>query len=310
LKRSNRLVLLIGVFLAVIAFIGIALLLNGTGSGTPPPPTTPVTLPTVLATKDIPLGSRVTADMVTVQDKKVDTERNATAFGDVSQVIGQIARQPIATGQQLVAADFSTASTGCATVDVPAGYRAMSVQVDQVSGVGTVINTGDYVDMVVGFTGDKFPVVTLNPTDQSITVVSGLNGTSVKLLLEGLQVLCRQLPPPTTTAAQQQQGGGGTGTGGQTPSGNPTTSLTGQQEIVILGVPTATQAEVIKFAQLDGSITLVLRSIADFRDPNTGEPIIPVPSGSQGITLKKLTTEFAVPIPELVEAILPAQARR
>ena len=304
MKRSNRLVLLIGVFLAVIAFVGIALLLN---SNTPPPPgqsVTPVTLPTVIATKDIALGARVTADMVTTVDKKVDTERKQTAFADASQVIGQITRRPITTGAQLEAADFSTASTGCATVDVPAGFRGMSVQVDQVSGVGTVINTGDYVDMLVAFTGDKFPVVTLNSQDNSITVVSGLNGTSVKLLLEGLQVLCRQIPPPVQTQQQQQQ------QGGQTTTGNPTTSLTGQQEIVILAVPTATQAEVIKFAQLDGSISLVLRSVADFHDPITGEAIVPPPSGSQGITLKKLTTDFAVPIPELVEAVLPASVRR
>ena len=304
MKRSNRLVLLIGVFLAVIAFVGIALLLNGTGPGgggqTPTAP--PTTLATVMAAKDIPLGARVTADMVTVEQKKVDTERKPNAFGDPSQVIGQVTRRPITTGAQLDTADFSTASTGCATVDVPAGFRGMSVQVDQVSGVGTVINTGDYVDMLVAFTGDKFPLVTLNPQDQSITVVAGLNGTSVKLLLEGLQVLCRQIPPPVQTQQQQQQGQ-------QTTTGNPTTSLTGQQEIVILAVPTATQAEVIKFAQLDGSISLVLRSVADFHDPTTGELIIPPPSGSQGITLKKLTTDFAVPIPELVEAILPAKLR-
>jgi Flp pilus assembly protein CpaB len=260
-----------------------------------------------MALKDIPLGVPVTQDMVGIEQKKVDTERKQTAFGDVSQVIGQVVRRPIKQGAQLEAADFSTASTGCATVDVPAGLRAMSIQVDQVSGVGTVINAGDFVDMVVGFTGDKFPVVTLNPQDDSITVVSGLNSTSVKLLLEGMQVLCRQLPPPTTTAAQQQQQQQG-GTQGQ-PAGNPTTSLTGQQEIVIVGV-TATQSEVVKFAQLDGSITLVLRSAADFqRDPTTGELIPPPPSGSQGITLKKLTTDFAVPIPELVEAILPAQKK-
>jgi Flp pilus assembly protein CpaB len=115
-----------------------------------------------------------------------------------------------------------------------------------------------------------------------------------------MQVLCRQLPPPPAQA--QQQGDGSTTTNGQT-----TTSLNGQQEIVILGV-TPTQAEVIKFAQLDGSTSLILRSIADFRDAN-GNPLIPAPSGSEGITLKKLTTDFSVPIPELVEAILPAQAK-
>ena len=173
----------------------------------------------------------------------------------------------------------------------------MSIQVDQVSGVGTVINTGDYVDVVVGFTGDKFPVVTLNPADDTITVVAGLNGTSVKLLIEGRQVLGRLLPPPA--AAQ------GEAAAPANPDGTPT-SLTGQQEIVIVGV-TAAQAEIIKFAQMDGSISLVLRSAKDFVD-EFGNPIEAAPTGTKGITLKKLTTDFAVPIPELVEAILPAQA--
>jgi len=302
LKRSNRLVLLIGVFLAVIAFVGIALLLSGNGGGggggTPTPPTT---LPTVIATRDINLGVTVTSDMVTTQTLDVGN-RKATAFGDPSQVIGQIARRPIIANAQLEAADFDTSGSGVNTVIVPPGMRAISVQVDQVSGVGTVINTGDYVDLLVGFSGDKFPVVTVNPQDESIAVVSGLNSTSVKLLLEGMQVLGRLLPPPT--AAQQQP----PAEGQQGGAGQPTTSLTGQQEIVILAV-TPSQAEAIKYAQLDGSISLILRSSKDFVD-DQGNPVVTPPSGTEGITLKKLTTDFAVPIPELVEAILPAQARR
>jgi Flp pilus assembly protein CpaB len=300
LKRSNRLVLLIGVFLAVIAFVGIALLLSS--SRTPPPETVaPKELPTVLAVRDIPLGVVVTADMLDVQSRQID-QRKTTAFTSKELIIGQVARRPIVTGAQLEAADFDTSTTGCGTIDVPPGLRAIAVQVDQVSGVGTIINTGDYVDMLVGFTGDKFPVVTLNPTDQTITAVGNLNGTSVKLLLEGMQVLCRQLPPPPAPAQGQAQQG--TTTGG---TSNPQTSLNGQQEIVILGV-IPTHAEVIKFAQLDGSISLVLRSRKDFVDENNN-PVIPPPSGSKGITLKKLTVDFAVPIPELVEAILPAKLR-
>jgi Flp pilus assembly protein CpaB len=300
LKRSNRLVLLIGVFLAVLAFVGIALLL-GNGGPTPPPAVV-TSLPTVIATKDIPLGATVTADMLKVEDRKIDTERKPTAFTSAELVIGHVARRPITTGAQLETADFDTSTTGCGTIDVPKGLRAISVQVDQVSGVGTIINSGDYVDLLVGFTGDKFPVVTVNPTDQTITVVSGLNGTSVKLLLQGMQVLCRQLPPPTAAQAQAPAASPGTGTTG---TGTTQTSLNGQQEIVILGV-TTTQAEVIKYSQLDGSISLALRSGKDFVDAN-GQPIIPVPDVTGGITLKKLTTDFVVPIPELVEAILPAR---
>ena len=296
MKRSNRLVLLVGVFLAVIAFVGIALLLGGNRPSGPQQPAVPTVLPTVIATRDIPLGVTVTADMLKVEERKIDTERKTTAFTSAELVIGQVARRPIITGAQLEAADFATTTTGCGTIAVPPTFRAMSVQVDQVSGVGTIINTADYVDLLVGFTGDKFPVVTVNPTDDSITVVSGLNGTSVKLLLEGMQVLCRQLPPAPAPANGQAAP---PTSGGETP-------LNGQQEIVILSV-TPTQAEVIKFAQMDGSISLVLRSAKDFQD-EAGNPIPGVPSGSEGITLKKLTDNFAVPIPEFVEGILPAQA--
>jgi Flp pilus assembly protein CpaB len=298
LKRSNRLVLLVGVFLAVIAFVGIALILGGPKP--PPEAVAPTVLPTVIATKDIPLGVTITADMLKVEDRKIDTERKATAFTSAELVIGQVARRPITAGAQVETADFDTSTTGCGTIDVPKGLRAMSLQVDQVSGVGTVINAGDYVDMIVGFTGGAFPVVTVNPTDQTTTAVPGLNPTTVKLLLDGMQVLCRQLPPPPA-AAQGQQPAPTTGTTGNAPQ----VSLNGQQEIVILGV-TPTQAEVIKFAQLDGSTSLVLRSSKDFVD-DAGNPIIPPPTVTGGITLKKLTTDFAVPIPELVEAILPAR---
>jgi pilus assembly protein CpaB len=295
LKRSNRLVLLVGVFLAVIAFVGIALLLNGPTQ--PPPNAIPTVLPAVIAVKDIPLGATVTEDMLTTQDLKIDTERKTTAFSSPKLVVGSIARRAIKTGTQLEAAYFDTSTTACSTIDVPPTLRAMAVQVDQVSGVGTVINTGDYVDAVVGFTGDKFPVVTLNPTDNSITVVAGLNGTSVKLLIDGMQVLCRQLPPAPAPANGQAAA----------PEASGGTSLNGQQEIVILGV-TAPQAEIMKFAQLDGSISLVLRSSKDFLD-DQGNPLVPPPAGTQGVTLKILTTDFAVPIPELVEAVLPAQAK-
>ncbi len=87
---------------------------------------------------------------------------------------------------------------------VPEGKRAISIQVNQVNGVGTLIKTGDYVDLVLGVTGEKFPVVTLNPEDELITVVQGLNSTSVKLLIEGMQVIGTIRPPTTATRHDQR----------------------------------------------------------------------------------------------------------
>jgi pilus assembly protein CpaB len=299
LKRSNRLVLLVGVFLAVVAFVGIAVILGGNGGPGGPgnaPASVVTELPTVIAAQDIPLGVKIKPEMLTTVNKKVGIERNAGAFADTSQVIGRVVRRAITSGAQVDVADFS--DTGILTnIEVPVGKLAMAIQVDQVSGVGTLIKTGDYVDMVVGLTGDKFPVVTLDQTTKSITVVAGLNSTSVKLLLSGMQVLGTLLPPPPAAA----QGAAAA----PAPSGGPSTTLSGGQEMVIVAVD-AQQAEVLKFAQLDGSITLALRSAADFVDAS-GAPIIPIPPSTKGITLKQLVDLYGVIQPRLVEAILPAQ---
>src|SRR4029079_7728775 len=191
LKRSNRLVLLIGVFLAIVAFIAVIFL-------RPPTTTEPTvaTQKTVVAAVDIPLGVKVTAAMVTNKDL-LPEQRSATASVDPSQVVGRIVRQPVVTGAQLTAETFGEATSGTiGDIEVPPTKRAITVQVDQVTGVGTTIKPGDYVDMVVAIRADKFPVIMTNPADNSFTVVAGINGTSVKLLLQGMQVLGTLLPPP------------------------------------------------------------------------------------------------------------------
>ncbi len=294
MKRSNRLVLLVGVFLAIVAFVGILLLVrNGSPNDTKPPTTGTV----VVAIENIPLSGKIKATDVKNETKDL-TAILPGAFTDVSQVIGQVARQPVSIGAQVTAETISGGAQGqILDIVTPPGLRSIAVQVDQVTGVGTVIKTGDYVDMVVGLSGDKFPVITVNPADDSVTVVSGLNSTSVKVLIQGMQVLGTLLPPASTTAPADNTGDGGT------PS-EPGTALNGQQEIVILAV-TVQQAEVIKFAQVDGSISLALRSPEDFTDPTTGDPITPIPAETSGVILKTLVDTYNVLPPEVVETVTP-----
>jgi Flp pilus assembly protein CpaB len=298
LKRSNRLVLLIGVFLAIVAFVGVLILFQQ--GGREERVTERTTVPVVVAVKDIPLGAKITADMVTTKDVE-NADKPANGYADVSFVVGQTARANVTAGQ-LITTDILAGSSGSiANIEVPAGKVAIAIQVDQVSGVGTITKAGDHVDMLVGLTGDKFPVVTLDAETNSIAVVSGLNSTSVKLLLQGMQVLGTLLPPPAQDTGDNTEA---------EDTGQPDTALTGQQQIVIVAV-NADQAEVIKYAQIDGSISLVLRSAEDFRDPVTGLPLDPaliVPVTTPGITLKSLVDDYGVLVPQLVEAILPAQA--
>jgi pilus assembly protein CpaB len=294
LKRSNRLVLLIGVFLAIVAFVGILMLMSSQDRDQTV--REPTELSTVIARSDIPLGTPITADQVREDVMPVDA-RQPDAFQDVSQVLGKIVRQPVTAGAQITATTLSGGTQGeCVDIQVPATRRAMAIQVDQVTGVGTVIKTGDYVDMVLGFTGDRFPVITINPTDDSLTLVSGVNGTTVKAVIQGLQVLCTLLPPPQDTTTENQPEDGEAEQGG--------TTLTGQQQIVIVAVD-AQQTEVIKFAQIDGEISLVLRSPQDFIDPTTNQQVTPIPDETTGIILKSLVNLYGVLPPEVIEAVIP-----
>ena len=302
MKRSNRLVLLVGVFLAIVAFVGILLTLQNSSST--PTTTVPTTGPVVVSKADIPLSTRIRSDQVEIQVLPL-AAITAGAYKDPSQVVGQVARQPIANGAQITPALLGITGTGSIiNIDCPATFRCMAIQVDQLTGVGTVIKSGDYVDMIIGLQADAFPVITLNPVDQSVTVVTGLNATSVKapLLLQGMQVVGTLLPPPPAAATAAPAASGA-------PAGGPSTTLSGQQEIVVLAV-TPQQEEVIRFAQLTGTaplgaVSLVLRSVDDFIDPITGAPVVSTPVETTGIILKTLVDSYGVLPPELIETVTP-----
>jgi pilus assembly protein CpaB len=304
LKRSNRLILLIGVFLAALVFVFIVFFLgNGSGGPATGPNGSPVPakVATVVAARDIPLGVAVTADMLTTKTLGTDV-RLPGVYGDPTQAVGQVARANIKSGQQVTASLFNDTGAS-ARVDCPAGFTCMAVQVDQVSGVGTLIKTGDYVDVVAQIsTTAGFPLNYF--VGSSTTPTSGETGAkydpvSVKMLLQGLQVVATLLPPPPTAATGAAATAAPATTGG-------TTALNGQQEIVIIAV-TAQQAEVVKFAQADGNITLSLRSPKDFVDANNN-PIVPATVPTTGLVLKTMIDSWGVipPQPIVVRAPVPA----
>ncbi len=296
--------MLVGVFLAIVAFVGILLLTQNPSRGeTPAGPKT--TGNVVVAVTDIPLSTRIKAEQVTT--KEVDLAAiSVGAFRDPSQVIGQIARETVGSGAQITASTVGASQGGQITnIQCPVNQRCIAVQVDQLTGVGAVIKTGDYVDMILGLAGDQFPVVAISPStvDSTITIVGGINGTSVKVVLQGLQVMGTLLPPVAATPEASP------GTGGTTAPG---TALSDIQEIVVLSV-TAQQAEVIRFAQISGAaplgaISLVLRSTDDFIDPITNLPLVPVDVTTTGIILKTLVDSYGVLPPEVIQAVLPSPA--
>jgi Flp pilus assembly protein CpaB len=304
LKRSNRLVLLIGIFLALVAFVLIILLFNNGGIGptNPAASAAPTTARVVVATADIDLGATILPEQVGYKDIPI-AERPANSYGDTSLVVGQTARAKVTNGQ-LITSVILFGGGNIQDIKVPKGYVAVSVQVDQVTGVGTIIKPGDFVDVITSIaTPEKIALVTpdLSPAPGTYgynKVPDELyNHTTVKTLSQGLQVLGTLLPPPPQSDQPQPTANGATTSG-------TNTTLNGQQEIVILSVP-AQDAEVIKFAQIDGNISLVLRSSEDCTtkpaDGLTYCPTVP----TTGITLRRLVDDRGVLPPTVVQVIQP-----
>ncbi len=299
MKRSNRLILLIGVVLAIIAFVAIVILFQGNATNTGGGQQQITELNTVKAAVDIPLGTQVRQEQLKTEKVKVE-ERAADAIGDDTLVVGRIIRTDVIAGSQITQSMFATSGLGVSPVGLlDKGQRAVTVQVDQISGVGTLINVGDHVDAVVGFggagCGAAFQVVTVDKQTGQLNPVTGLSTISVKLLLQNMKVVSTLLPPVQQTTNAGAQASPAPGTGG--------TALNGQQEIVGLAV-SAQQSEIIKYAQIDGCISLALRSPKDYVD-DAGNPVTPPPDATTGVILKTLVDEYGVIPPEVVEGVLP-----
>jgi Flp pilus assembly protein CpaB len=192
-RRTSRLVLLLGIFLAALTFVVVLVIQPGGGGGggvTPAQSQAPVNVPVVVAVSDIPLGTVVTQDTLTTlftTHTVATTAVDANALGDTSQAIGKTFRTTIFAGQQIHSTDFQNRAM---QLTVPAGKRAFPVQVNELTGVLNLLDVGDSVDLVISLRGDAFPVVqVLN--DGSVTVVSGINPLSVKLplLLQDIQII-------------------------------------------------------------------------------------------------------------------------
>jgi Flp pilus assembly protein CpaB len=222
-------------------------------------------------------------------------DKPADAFVDSALIIGKTIRQSVSAGAYISTAMITGDSTGSAGIDVPAGFVGAAVRVDQVSGVGALIKPGDFVDVITGITTvERVPLMTWT-TDPKTGVAgwvkvddSFYNHTTVKTLVQGLMVLGTLSTPGLDTGAN---------------AGAGATTINGSEEIVILAA-TSQQAEVIKFSQMDGSVSLVLRSAADCRGADGTATTCPNQK-TTGITLRTLVDDFGVVPPQIVEVIQP-----
>jgi pilus assembly protein CpaB len=292
-KRSNRLVILVGVLLAVLAFVGIVILLNSNGG---PSGAEPTTVTVIVAKEAIEIGDAVTPALAETREVPADGVEQ-TRISDPSLLTGRPALVPIQAGEQITQekAGLVTGVTGIEP-QLEAGEKAVAFQVDRVTGIDFLIVPGDHIDVVVA--QEVTPLQEAADSDnqtQRFEAVTGLsNARTVKTILQdrrviyvsGTRVRQVQTGVPSASAEQAQQ----------------TVEL---DSVIIVFAGTDQDAELIKFAQRDfgevGTLTAVVRRTED-TDEGVEDP------ETTGITLDILVAEYGVPIPDII--VLATQAPR
>ena len=136
--------LVFGVLLAVVAFGGVIIFGAGSGSAQPAAPTT---VKVVTAAANVTLGTALDLPQLGTIDMEVALA--VDTYTDPNQLVGKVVRRTVLQGEAFKSTDFQ-AAVGLSPVDVTsslkAGQVAIAINVDQVTGVGGLIQAGDYVD--------------------------------------------------------------------------------------------------------------------------------------------------------------------
>src|SRR3972149_4246416 len=96
--RTNRALILLGLFLGLVSAALVVVYLSKADSGGGNVSGGAAT-PVVVASQDIPAGTRVTAEMLTLKPIASDAVLPG-AFLKTEEVVGQVARGPLVSGEQ------------------------------------------------------------------------------------------------------------------------------------------------------------------------------------------------------------------
>lgn len=129
-------------------------------TGAPSPAPAPETAPVVVAAETLPVGAPIEESGVEVIEIPPDAVPEG-AFSDPSQVIGKILRQPVYAGEMILPPRLVGDATGSVlSAMIAPGKRAMTVAVNDVSGVAGFATPGSRIDVVAtGLGGEPLTVL-------------------------------------------------------------------------------------------------------------------------------------------------------
>jgi pilus assembly protein CpaB len=191
--KSNRILLIFGVFLAIVAFGG-ALLVGRTSGGTPGAIGGGAkNVDVVVATQEIAASTQITAALVTIQKFSSDTVP-PFAFRDKNLVIGKYAAIPIHANAAIIDTDIvsdagSVVPAKQAFLKIPPGQVAMQIPTGELVGAGGYIQPDDRIDVLVSYTVNGKSLTKVTFTNLHIIRVGPAGGPNARGISSSLTVI-------------------------------------------------------------------------------------------------------------------------
>jgi pilus assembly protein CpaB len=150
MRRSSIIMLIAAVALGLIAVLFARTFLNGSDDSAGPASAAVRTVPTAIAATDIKFGQKITPEMVKVVDWPANTlpQGSFQRMEELTMGAGRTAMRPIVANEILTENSLATGANRLSTAPLlNPQMRAVSVPVNEVSGVAGLIFPGDRVDV-------------------------------------------------------------------------------------------------------------------------------------------------------------------
>ncbi|MDP3911214.1 MAG: Flp pilus assembly protein CpaB [Gemmatimonadales bacterium] len=170
MDKKGIALLLVAVVLAVAAGGSVYLYLKGMPTAATAGEQVMETVPVVVASKDLTFGTLLKEHELSVVNFPKESVPSGS-YSSLDSVLNQTTKVFVVAGEPILASKLSSIGGGL-SVRIPSHMRAMSVKIDEVTGVSGFVLPGDRVDVVV-----------------TVENVAGTNVAVTKTILQDIEVL-------------------------------------------------------------------------------------------------------------------------
>jgi Flp pilus assembly protein CpaB len=304
-NRGGRFLLILGAGLAILAFAVVYLLTSkspiGKASDQPVQPTPPPMVDVVVVNQNVPAYTVLDATNVGTLQVDASTAVSGTT-NTPGLVYGKMTTSPMTKGQAILTNQLTTA--GFSNV-LDKGHRAFTLPVPERNNFGGMITENDLVDILWTHEYEVSQFVA-GPDGKPQEKVMKLPTT--KTLLQNVRVMRVISLRAATAPVQGQQTDPNSDAQSSAAAARKPAAATaanyapdaGVSTVLILDV-TDQQAEVMKFANEQGTIDLSLRSSKTFKGADGKEVQGDKdPEHTTGITDKVLVEQYGLLLPEIL----------